>query len=257
MAGAWFLFPLGEVCGVAKVRMRGKRMNQPKPLTLVLPCRSSTPQRGEEKLYCLKVTRFLLPSGMYHTVHTSGEKVRMRGNISTRPSIPAGKLLAITKTISYTAGVDSGDVAGVQLGQTCHSKTGGVDMIHEIRRIDVWSVVKISFFIYGIFGLIFGLFYAALLSMLGGFLSQMGGEFGGLQGLSGAVGIVGAFFMALFYAVLGAVVTAIFTWIYNLLAKGLGGIRFDLEQERAKVVIQPMQRSEEESEGMLGNQKYE
>jgi hypothetical protein len=130
-------------------------------------------------------------------------------------------------------------------------------MIHEIRRIDVWSVVKISFFIYGIFGLIFGLFYAALLSMLGGFLSQMGGEFGAFRGLTGAVGIVGAFFMALFYAVLGAVVTAIFTWIYNLLAKGLGGIRFDLEQERAKVVIQPLQRSEEESEGMLGNQKYE
>jgi hypothetical protein len=130
-------------------------------------------------------------------------------------------------------------------------------MIHEIRRIDVWSVVKISFFIYGIFGLLFGLFYAAMLSLVGGFLSQMGGEFSAFRGLTGAVGIVGAFFMALFYAVLGSVVTAIFTWIYNLLAKGLGGIRFDLEQERTKVVLQPRERSEEESEGMLGNQKYE
>lgn len=130
-------------------------------------------------------------------------------------------------------------------------------MIHEIRRIDVWSVVKISFFIYGIFGLLFGLFYAAMLSMLGGILGQMSGEFGVLRGLTGAVGIIGAIFMALFYAVLGSVVTAIFTWIYNLLAKGLGGIRFDLEQERAKVVFQTAQRSEEESEGMLGNQKYE
>jgi hypothetical protein len=139
----------------------------------------------------------------------------------------------------------------------CDLKTGGVDMIHEIRRIDVWSVVKISFFIYGIFGLLFGLFYAALLSMLGGFLSQMGSEFGAMRGLAGALGFVGAIFMALFYAVLGAVVTAIFTWIYNLLAKGLGGIKFDLEQERVKVVIQPRSGSEEESEGMLGNQKYE
>ncbi len=130
-------------------------------------------------------------------------------------------------------------------------------MIHEIRRIDIWSVVKISFFIYGIFGLLFGLFYAAMLSMLGGILSQMGGEFGALRGLSGALGLVGAIFMALFYAVLGSVVTAIFTWIYNLLAKGLGGIRFDLEQDRAKVVMQPLSKSEEESEGMLGNQKYE
>ncbi len=139
-------------------------------------------------------------------------------------------------------------------------------MIHEIRRINVWSVVKISFFIYGVFGLIVGIFYAAflaLLTMLGGFLGQMGGEFGVLQGLTGgaAMGIVGAIFLAilmgLFYAVLGTVATAIFTWIYNLLAKGLGGIKFDLEQERAKVVIPPLSRSEEESEGMLGNQKYE
>jgi hypothetical protein len=130
-------------------------------------------------------------------------------------------------------------------------------MTYEIKRIDIWSVVKISFFIYGIFGLLFGLFYAAMLTMLGGFLSQMGGEFGLLRGMTGAIGIFGALFMALFYAVLGAVATAIFTWIYNLLAKGLGGIRFNLEKEGSKEARQPMYKSDQESEGMLGNQKYE
>lgn len=130
-------------------------------------------------------------------------------------------------------------------------------MNYEIKKIDIWSVVKISFFIYGIFGLLFGLFYAAMLTMLGGFLSQMGGEFGFLRGMTGAIGIFGALFMALFYAVLGAVATAIVTWIYNLLAKGLGGIRFDLEQEGAKSVRPPMSKPDQESEGMLGNQRYE
>ena len=130
-------------------------------------------------------------------------------------------------------------------------------MNYEIRRIDVWSVVKITFILGGIFGLLAGILYAFMLVMVGGFLSQLGDEFGVMQGVTGAVSIIMIFFMALFYAVVGAVVAAIFTWIYNLLAKGMGGIRFHLEQEKAKVVLQPLQKTESESEGMLGNQKYE
>jgi hypothetical protein len=130
-------------------------------------------------------------------------------------------------------------------------------MNYEIKKIDVWSVVKIAFFLYGIFGLLFGLFYAILLSVLGGILSQFGPEFESMGGLTGILGIFMAFFLALFYAVIGAVFTALFTWIYNLLAKGLGGIRFYLEQEKPKAVVEPVLKSESESEGMLGNQKYE
>jgi len=52
------------------------------------------------------VTQFLLPNGEASGV----AKVRMRGNISTPPPIPPGKLLAITKTISYTPGVGGDDV---------------------------------------------------------------------------------------------------------------------------------------------------
>ncbi|KPK99671.1 MAG: hypothetical protein AMJ91_06885 [candidate division Zixibacteria bacterium SM23_73_3] len=130
-------------------------------------------------------------------------------------------------------------------------------MTYEVKRIDVWSVVKIAFILGGIFGLLAGILYAMMLAMIGGFLSQLGGEFGAMPGLTGAVGIVTIFFMVLFYAVVGAVITAIFTWMYNLLAKGMGGIRFNLEQEKTKVVIQPLQKTEAESEGMLGNQKYE
>jgi hypothetical protein len=130
-------------------------------------------------------------------------------------------------------------------------------MTYEIKKIDIWSMVKIAFVLGGIFGLFAGILYAMMLTMIGGLLSQMSGEFGGMPGLTGAVGIIAIFFMVLFYAVLGAVGTAIFTWIYNLLAKGMGGIRFHLEQEKAKVVIQPMQSNEAETEGMVGRQGYE
>lgn len=129
-------------------------------------------------------------------------------------------------------------------------------MTYEIRRIDVWSVVKIAFILGGIFGLLAGILYAMMLAMIGGLLSQMG-EFGAMPGLTGAVGMVTIFFMVLFYAVVSAVVTAIFTAIYNLLARGMGGVKFHLESEKAKVVIQPLQASEAESEGMVGRQRYE
>jgi hypothetical protein len=130
-------------------------------------------------------------------------------------------------------------------------------MTYEIKKIDVWSMVKIAFILGGIFGLFAGILYAMMLTMIGGLLSQMGGEFGGMPGLTGAVGIITIFLMVLFYAVIGAVGTAIFTWIYNLLARGMGGIRFHLEQEKAKVVIQPLESNEAETEGMAGRQGYE
>ncbi len=127
-------------------------------------------------------------------------------------------------------------------------------MTYEIKKIDVWSVVKIAFILSGIFGLLAGLLYAVLLTLVGGILSQLGGEFEAMQSLTGAVSIFMAFFLALFYAVIGAVGAAICTLIYNLLARGLGGVKFYLEQEKAKVVIQPARQSGTEPEGTLGNQ---
>jgi uncharacterized membrane-anchored protein len=130
-------------------------------------------------------------------------------------------------------------------------------MIYEIKRIDVWSCVKIAFILFGILGLMFGIFYALMLSAMLGFLSQMGGEFQSLGGMfSGILGIFMIFFLAIFYAVIGAVITAILGWIYNLLARGLGGVRFYLEPEKAILSATSPQKPESE-EGMLGKYKYE
>lgn len=130
-------------------------------------------------------------------------------------------------------------------------------MLYEIKRIDVWSCVKIAFILFGILGLLVGILYAMMLSALLGFFSQMGGEFQSLGGMfSGALSIFMIFFLAIFYAVMGAVVTAIFGWLYNLLARGLGGVKFLLETEKSNAPTTSPQKPENE-EGMLGKYKYE
>jgi uncharacterized protein YacL len=107
----------------------------------------------------------------------------------------------------------------------------------ELKKIDIWSCVKITFILYGIFGLIIGIFYAILLTFVGGILSSFGGkEFGSFSGLfSGFVGVFTAFFLALFYAVVGSIFTAFFVWLYNIFAKAVGGIRFNFEGEKLEL----------------------
>lgn len=130
-------------------------------------------------------------------------------------------------------------------------------MTYEIKRIDVWSCMKMAFILFGVIGLLFGVFYAMLLTMVSGFLNQMGGQFQSLGTLfTGALGIFMVFFLGIFYAVVGAVVTAILTLIYNLLAKGLGGIKLFLEQEKSIMPNVAPQKSDSD-DGMLGKYKYE
>ena len=106
-------------------------------------------------------------------------------------------------------------------------------MTWELKKVDVWSVVKISFFIYGVFGFIFGLFYLVFFAFMGSILSQLGGDFSSLNigALGGLVGIFLAFLLAIFYAVIGAIFSAIFGWIYNILAKLIGGLKFNFSSE--------------------------
>jgi len=100
----------------------------------------------------------------------------------------------------------------------------------ELKRVDVWSVVKIVFFLDAVIGLLVGFFYTFVFSLIGGFLSgeralPMMGFF------SGVVGFFMSFVLAIFYAVLGAVFTAILAGLYNLLAGWLGGFKLSLAEE--------------------------
>jgi len=111
-------------------------------------------------------------------------------------------------------------------------------MEFEIQRINVWSAVKISFVVYGVLGLLIGLFYGMFIFSLGGLLGSMGGgelaPFSGLfSSMAGGffftiiMGIFMAFIMAVVY---GVIITAIVVWFYNIFSRWTGGIKVNLEK---------------------------
>jgi hypothetical protein len=95
--------------------------------------------------------------------------------------------------------------------------------------------MKVAFILFGIFGLFLGIFYAMIIGFISSLMGPLGGaEIEPLTGLfSGALGIFMAFFMALFYAVMGTIATAIAVWLYNVCVRWVGGIRVNLQGEKA------------------------
>jgi hypothetical protein len=106
-------------------------------------------------------------------------------------------------------------------------------MNYQIRKINVWSAMKVAFVIFAILGFIAGLFYALFFAFMGQMMEFAApGEFGKMSGLFGGImGIFMAFFIAIFYAVFGSVLTALLAGVYNLLARGFGGIEVHLEPQ--------------------------
>lgn len=111
-------------------------------------------------------------------------------------------------------------------------------MEFEIKRINTWSAVKVSFVVYGVLGFLVGLFYGLFIFSLGGLLGSLGNtELAPFTGMF--TSFVGGFFftliMGLFVAfvmavVYGVIVTALMVWLYNLFSKWTGGIKVKLEK---------------------------
>ncbi len=111
-------------------------------------------------------------------------------------------------------------------------------MEFEIKRIDTWSAVKVSFVVYGFVGLIIGLFYGVFIFSLGGLLGGLANQelapFTGMfSSLAGGIffTIIIGFFIAFISAVVyGVIITAVVVWLYNLFSKWTGGIKVKLEK---------------------------
>ncbi len=97
------------------------------------------------------------------------------------------------------------------------------DRTLEVRRIGVWSLVKFSFMMYAIFGIVIGIFIVGV--GLSGVAAQHFGE-GALHGMPWAGILLLSF---LIHGIVGAVVGLAVGGLYNLLAWGVGGVRITLK----------------------------
>jgi len=110
-------------------------------------------------------------------------------------------------------------------------------MKYQLKRIDVWSAVKITFVIAGAVGFVVGALYAVLLTVLASFVGMMGisEEMPDPAGLfvsaTGFIAVVIWIVLTILYAVLGAVVVALSAWLYNLVAGAIGGVSVTLEAQ--------------------------
>ncbi|MBD3234418.1 MAG: hypothetical protein GF315_11900 [candidate division Zixibacteria bacterium] len=119
-------------------------------------------------------------------------------------------------------------------------------MHYRLRRIGVWSAVKISFLINGLLGVcvgfVAGLFmflFSALMSRLTYLPSDVYGDMAFSSPMIG--GVAALVLLPLFYGFLlavvnGIILTAIAVWLYNLFARALGGVELEFEEGRVPVV---------------------
>jgi len=113
----------------------------------------------------------------------------------------------------------------------------------QLKRIGVWSAVKITFVVAGMVGFVVGALYAllitAMISLMGfaGMGEAMPDEIGMIVGTTGFIAVVAWIVIMVMYAVVGALVVGLASWLYNLMAGALGGVTLTLEEEPADVPV--------------------
>jgi apolipoprotein N-acyltransferase len=104
----------------------------------------------------------------------------------------------------------------------------------KVRRVGVLSVTKMYAAVYGVLGLVFALVF--IFASLVGYLLASDKSYPGYV----AAGIIVA--MPLIYGILGLVSGFLIARIYNMVAKFLGGIEVELQDEVA-VEVKPVEQT--------------
>ncbi len=121
-------------------------------------------------------------------------------------------------------------------------------MIFELKRIDIWSVVKIVFIMFLMIGISFGLFWSMIVMFFTEFFSGFGEEFGLYEFTppSPIISIMAFSFLGVLQAVVVSLLTTIALSLYNILSRLLGGFKFEFEEETKTAAqihhpVQPVQ----------------
>jgi ABC-type multidrug transport system permease subunit len=114
-------------------------------------------------------------------------------------------------------------------------------MIREIKKIELWSAIKISFLVHAVIGIVIGILIGLFMAFIFGVAGQVdpygAGRWGDFN--PAAFGMIGGFMIGLLYAVIiavvnGFIVTLIVVLLYNLFAGWLGGIKVHFKDEAAQ-----------------------
>ena len=110
----------------------------------------------------------------------------------------------------------------------------------EIKRIELFSLFKIAFFLYAVIGLLMGLCYGFFL-LAASFLETafVDEAIPGFGFLGGMLGLVLIPIMAVFYGAFGSVFVTIGGFLYNMFARFIGGIRLETDAEVAEEPTAP------------------
>ena len=108
---------------------------------------------------------------------------------------------------------------------------------YELKRIDTWATVKITFVISGVLGFFTGSLYAGLIPIMSSLVGIIGGgeeissEISDVASVTGFIAIISWIVITILSAVLGAMVVGLCSWSYNLVAGMIGGINLTLEAQ--------------------------
>jgi hypothetical protein len=114
-------------------------------------------------------------------------------------------------------------------------------MKFELKTISYWPLIKISFVINLVFGFIMGIFFALFIGMIFSLATKLGGLSGmpTMQGELPPLGLILLIYPFMFGfggAFVNTIAALILAFIYNLVAKGIGGLEFEMNQ----VMLQPV-----------------
>ena len=98
----------------------------------------------------------------------------------------------------------------------------------EIKRIDLWSMFKISFLLYAVLGLFMGVIMFFFSFVVGGLTgSYYGDEFPGIDRIGAVLGFFLIPFLAFVYGVIGSVAITILGGVFNIVCKLTGGFKVE------------------------------
>ena len=100
----------------------------------------------------------------------------------------------------------------------------------QVKRLGILSVAKIQSVIGLVVGLILGIIYFFIFAVFGAMIMGMAGKDGtAAGGITIAYGVAALIGFPVFYAIFGFIMGVIVSAIYNLVARFIGGIEFEVE----------------------------